>query len=522
MRKSIISIITLLLILFCMNHVTEAAAVNKSVFFKVYLDGQLVSSNAIVKNGSTLVPFKSLLTAMGFQIDYDPKAKTITATKSGKSIRLTIGAKRALLNGEIKVIPVAPEIISSTTYIPLRFVGESMKCKLEVDSPAKTIYVDSPVIQSVDPAPTPEPTPVTTTPSQPTGELTTKQITALNDKNVVMVEMGNAQGSAVSLGNGLFMTNRHVVEDETSGFIRDINNNTYGIGGVATYSNDVDLAIIKLKQNTSAFDSVTLGNPNALEKGDKVVAIGSPRGVRNTVSEGVVSNIFTEDYVDYIQISVPIDHGSSGGGLFNTKGELVGITSAGIDDSNADLNFAISIGEANSMISSVIGKSFDQIPTMPFPASKQEQNTTPVNVGGNQPAGDPRQMIEAGLDATVTYIPTSAGNLQIGDWTSTILDDGTIFVFSQIYAGSYSTYLENYFYIEGQVEYWARQMGEVFAENFPNQKIEIAIYYSGIFSFYPDAFPAEDIKYVGNGYEVTHVIIYADSTYGNVQIDVRL
>ena len=73
--------------------------------------------------------------------------------------------------------------------------------------------------------------------------------------------------------------------------------------------------------------------------GDKAYAIGSPRGLENTFSSGEISQLRDDNI---IQISVPIDHGSSGGALINEYGEAIGITSAGLDYSGANLNFAVS------------------------------------------------------------------------------------------------------------------------------------------------------------------------------------
>ena len=70
--------------------------------------------------------------------------------------------------------------------------------------------------------------------------------------------------------------------------------------------------------------------------GEKAYAIGSPHGLENTFSSGEISQLRE----DYIQISVPIDHGSSGGVLLNSYGEAIGITTAGYDHSTANLNFA--------------------------------------------------------------------------------------------------------------------------------------------------------------------------------------
>jgi hypothetical protein len=76
--------------------------------------------------------------------------------------------------------------------------------------------------------------------------------------------------------------------------------------------------------------------------GAKVYALGNPRGLELTLSDGLVSALRRDrdGELKYVQISVPISHGSSGGGLFDTAGRLVGITTAGVDDAQ-NLNFAL-------------------------------------------------------------------------------------------------------------------------------------------------------------------------------------
>ena len=78
--------------------------------------------------------------------------------------------------------------------------------------------------------------------------------------------------------------------------------------------------------------------------GEKVYTIGSPRGLENTFSSGELSQIRDDNY---IQISCPIDHGSSGGVLINAYGEAIGITTGGHDESGANLNFAKNIKVLN-------------------------------------------------------------------------------------------------------------------------------------------------------------------------------
>ena len=100
------------------------------------------------------------------------------------------------------------------------------------------------------------------------------------------------------------------------------------------YSERYDYILFKVNGDYFNYIPVT---KRGYEIGDEVYAIGSPKGLENTLSNGLISQEY-KDY--YIQISVPIDHGSSGGALINSYGEVIGITSGGRDDSGANLNFA--------------------------------------------------------------------------------------------------------------------------------------------------------------------------------------
>lgn len=82
----------------------------------------------------------------------------------------------------------------------------------------------------------------------------------------------------------------------------------------------------------------------SLEVGETLFAIGSPRGQENTLSQGLLSGIRRDSGITYIQTTAPISPGSSGGGLFDQYGNLVGITTLEISDSQS-LNFAIAIDE---------------------------------------------------------------------------------------------------------------------------------------------------------------------------------
>jgi hypothetical protein len=92
-----------------------------------------------------------------------------------------------------------------------------------------------------------------------------------------------------------------------------------------------------------------LGDSNTVKLGEKVVAIGSPKGLTNTVSDGVVSGFRNDGVNNLIQTSVPITFGSSGGALINEYGEVIGVTTSGIGEAN--LNFAVPINVVKQVLS---------------------------------------------------------------------------------------------------------------------------------------------------------------------------
>lgn len=116
---------------------------------------------------------------------------------------------------------------------------------------------------------------------------------------------------------------------------------------IVAYDRMADYIIFKLPTeilsdfSKDSFDYIPVSK-RLIEVGDKVFTIGSPRGLENTFSSGEVSQVRRAERYE-IQINAPIDHGSSGGALINEHGDAIGITSAGRDDSGANLNFAIDL-----------------------------------------------------------------------------------------------------------------------------------------------------------------------------------
>lgn len=184
------------------------------------------------------------------------------------------------------------------------------------------------------------------------------------DDAVVVVMIYDYKGNQVGHGSGFIIddkgtviTNYHVVKGASSLKIKIDNNGykeTYDVDNIISGNASKDLAKISIKNPAAKkFPFLTLSKTFPT-KGEDCWAIGTPADEKymNTVSKGLVSNI--EQYSDpkMLQTNAEITHGSSGGALINTKGEVIGVTSAGDgteDGARASINFAIWIGEINNL-----------------------------------------------------------------------------------------------------------------------------------------------------------------------------
>lgn len=149
---------------------------------------------------------------------------------------------------------------------------------------------------------------------------------------------GSGSGFFIS-ADGLAITNFHVAANSMMLVITTQDGKQYSDVSIIDFDKDNDLALLKV--NGGVFPYLELGDSDTAKQGQIVYAIGSPKGLDNTMSTGIISNPERIlDGVTYIQISVPMTFGSSGGALINEQGEVIGVTSA-IYGTTADLNLAV-------------------------------------------------------------------------------------------------------------------------------------------------------------------------------------
>jgi len=166
---------------------------------------------------------------------------------------------------------------------------------------------------------------------------------------VVTIVTASAQGSGVLVdSSGLVVTNLHVVQGETQATIKLANGDAYDSVEVSEVDSRKDVVLLKIKGFKLPY--AELGDSDSVVIGQATFAIGTPQGMELSISEGIVSAVRDSgDGYRVIQTTAAISPGSSGGGLFDNAGRLVGITSFKLRGGEA-LNFAVPINYVRGML----------------------------------------------------------------------------------------------------------------------------------------------------------------------------
>jgi S1-C subfamily serine protease len=232
------------------------------------------------------------------------------------------------------------------------------------------------------------------------------------------IQQGSGFVTSVN-GQQVIVTNYHVVEAASNITVTFADGDSYSAELVGS-DEQADLAVLEIDSMPSGIPSLTLVSSSTLDVGDPVVAVGSPYGLSGTLTAGIISSlgrtITVEDdttIADMIQTSTAINPGNSGGPLINYAGEVVGITTAAVSDSQG-LGFATPSDTLIREIVSLINTgTYDKHPSL------------------NAEGVDMNYQIAQAMNVDVTYgwlverVYTQNG-LEGGDTQATILGSQTI------------------------------------------------------------------------------------------------
>lgn len=285
----------ILFFILCFSVITPASAKNIAVTFNGY--PLPLSAPAMMENNRVLVPMRSIMEALGYTVIWHQDNHTVEAKKDATQLFLTIDDPIALVNQEPVTLDAAATLSKNTTMVPLRFIAEYGGATVNWDGETYTVVIATSQVSQND----------------------------LTD-SVVYIQTNKMQGSGIILSSdGLIATNFHVIENASLIQMVFSDNSIYqGKATIVGLDPQRDIALLHIeKENLIAATTET-----SLTKGEAVTAVGAPNGKRNTLSQGTIDD-FNQDV---IATNAIIDHGSSGGGLFNSKGKLIGMTSSYSDE----------------------------------------------------------------------------------------------------------------------------------------------------------------------------------------------
>jgi len=280
-----------------------------------------------------------------FAVGYDTVARSVSITTGNsyspagtelvvgedKSHTAEVSSQSIVING-VPNSDISVYNIGGNNYFKLRDLGSIIGFFVDYDPETNTAIIKS-----------------TQKPTTTGEELNSEQVFAKCSPAIVYITVYDRNNRATASGSGFFVessgvliTNYHVIDGcyyatiETSDTQKK-----YNVLGVYNYNEAQDWAVLKV--DGSGFNTLEIGDTSTIIGGAKVFAIGSPLGLQNTISEGIISNPSRSlDNMNYIQTSAAISHGSSGGALINKNGKVIGITCGGFEDGQ-NLNLAIPI-----------------------------------------------------------------------------------------------------------------------------------------------------------------------------------
>ena len=280
----------LFLLLFSCSMQTAAAA---SV--SVTLNGKQLAFDTApyIENGRVLVPMRGVLESLGYSVHWKEHTQTVVAMKNGMELSLPLNSKTITVNDKQVSIDVPAQLHGSRTFVPLRFLAEYSGADVQWDAASSTVVIHSAEAEGCQ-----------------------------KEDAVVYIQTNKMQGSGVVLSaNGLIATNFHLIENASAMQFIFHNGSIYqGKTTIVGLDPQQDIALLKIEKKglTPALIS------QQYDIGDPVTAIGSPNSVRNTATQGNIAG-FDQDMISATAV---IAKGSSGGGLFDASGRLIGITSS--------------------------------------------------------------------------------------------------------------------------------------------------------------------------------------------------
>lgn len=453
-----------------------SAKAEKSESIQLWVDGNQVKLTAPIykEDGVAMVPMKDLLDSLAVSYAVEKKTQSIIIRDGSFTITMAFGQKEAIVNGKPVKMDAAAAIKDDVPFVPLRFVAEQLEATVKWDGTIPAIYVNSWYYEEYEQI-------EDELPEIELPKLTSTEIVEMYDESVVSIVTNWGFGSGIVIGENLVLTNYHVIAEATSATVHSLYDD-FTVTGVVAANEITDLAIL-LTEEPMGLMPIEVDNEYQAQKGDRVYAIGSPLGFHNTVSEGLISNFGFDSGISYIQTNAQIDHGSSGGALFNEYGELVGVTYAGIDGSYADLNFAIAAHQAARLIATVTDEMIEDAefltPSLP-----------------DTLVGASLEDIRSLMEQEFSSLQTLQGFAEFTKWEAKRDAEGWLVLTANIDPLFYLYYGES---ASGELSMWAVNMAYELHRMLPDDRIQVTISFERDYGFQPRGLAPGEVTFIEDG-----------------------
>jgi len=185
--------------------------------------------------------------------------------------------------------------------------------------------------------------------ASPARELSIADIMRETRESVVVVKTASSIGSGFFINrNGYIVTNRHVLPAGERAEIKTVNGSVFRIEQIVQEDAQADLVIVSTSASPQESKPVRLSG-RLPDVGEKIIVIGSPLGLEQTVSDGIVSALRRNQHgIEFIQVTAPVSPGNSGGPLLNMRGEVIGVATFQFRGGQ-NLNFCVAASQVAGM-----------------------------------------------------------------------------------------------------------------------------------------------------------------------------
>ena len=205
---------------------------------------------------------------------------------------------------------------------------------------------------AVAPEPLPEAIPALPAPESDDAPLSIEEIVSRSLPAVVTIETRGGSGSGFFVTRDTVLTNHHVLQGARAVTLRT-NTGASTAASVVTSSPELDLAVLRADIVNHDQAVLPLGEPSDVRIGAEVLAIGSPLGLRNTVTRGIVSSVREVRGVQMVQTDAAINPGNSGGPLIDRTGRVIGVNTLKVTgEATESIGFAVSVQHTRTLLGS--------------------------------------------------------------------------------------------------------------------------------------------------------------------------